>query len=537
MTKASPGTFLASGLLCVALSISSLATAQPIASLAPEIQVAIGTPGFDFPYSMATAADGDILVAGTADSAGGRRSSPAYGGEDFVLWRLDKNLAVRWDQSFGGNANDRMFDIAEDSKGNILVVGRSLSPVSGNKSAAGLGGNDYWAVLTDRNGQKLWERTFGGDGDDRCFGVLRLPTDDFVLVGSSASLPNTVAGGKRLPNYGGADVYAVCIGNNGVQKWEACFGGAADDTCRSAVLLANGTIVLVGYSYSAPGGWANKTTALVGFVDIWCIGIDVNGRQLWQSGHGKADQYLSADTRGATATPDGGFLVATSRTNPAGDPADPATVWQSEGLLLKFDAAGKLQSTRHYPNPSAGRNPSQEALNGVHFGRVMRLQGGGYLVGGLTDSAAGGFQLEPTHGMNDVVVLQLDDSLEPVASAVLGGTSNEWGPALSQLPDGHLCVALQSYSGVGGNKTVPAYGSLDSWLLTMSPYVQDSIRIFAAVELQFKTQLGQRYQLAHSSDLTSWVPQGPVFAGTGTTTTNLVSILGTQARYWKLLRL
>jgi hypothetical protein len=516
--------------------LSLEAGAQNPVLLRPALQKELGTAGFDFSYSVVTASNGDILAAGTSDGSGGTRTSSAFGGEDFVPMRLDKNLGLRWERSFGGTANDRLFDVSEAASGSILWVGRSLSPVSGNKLAPALGGNDMWTVMTDANGQKLWERTFGGDADDRAFGALRLPDDDFLVVGTSASLPNTVAGGKRTASYGIEDVYAVCVDSRGNYKWEVCYGGTDYDICRCAVLLTNRTIVLVSSSSSSPGGRSNKTTPLVGISDLWLICLDSSGRQLWQASYGETNQFFDLDTRGATATSDGGLMVATARGIPLGDPLDAATIWQNEGLLLKFDSRGKLVQSKAFANPSAGASADPNALNGIVFQRVLPLKRGGYAVSALTDCRKGGVQLQDAAGYNDCLILQVDESLNPLASGLLGGSSNEWMPALAQLPEGMLCVAIESYSGVSGNKTTGNFGSLDNWFVTLSPYHPDSLQALAAVELRFETSAGYTYQLQCSTDLISWTNYGSPFPGTGTPTTNFVSIAETLARFWKLQR-
>src|SRR5436190_22355761 len=54
------------------------------------------------PNSYRLTSDGGYIVAGTGYGISSERSSPVYGGADFILFRLDSNLEKVWDQSFGG---------------------------------------------------------------------------------------------------------------------------------------------------------------------------------------------------------------------------------------------------------------------------------------------------------------------------------------------------------------------------------------------------------------------------------------------------
>ena len=463
---------------------------QDISPLTPALQASFGTPGFDFPYSAITLTNGDVLVATSSDGAGGNRQSTAYGAEDFVLVRIRSDLSYVWDRSFGGSAQDRLYDLVQSADGNILLAGRSLSPVSGNKTTPNLGGNDMWTVLVDTNGTKLWERTLGGAADDMAYGAAVLTNGNYLLAGTSSSAGNTVPNGKTTPNYGGQDYFAVVLDKNGTQVWERNFGGGGLDMCRTAVVLTNGTVVCVGSSSSPGSGLGNKTVPLIGDADVWCVCLDANGQQKWQASYGETNQVFEIDTRGAAATPDGGFIVATTRGIPLGDSNDPNTIWQTEGLVLRFDSLGKLVWKRALTNPNAGTN-NNNSLNGIYLGRIISLKTGGYAVSGLTDAPAGGPQLTSSAGYYDAVVFVMDEDGNLTGSGVFGGNSNEWNPAMTEMQDRRVLVAVQSYSQISGNKTVGVIGSSDDWFFTLRPTLES--------DFQFVTNTGSIIIMGYTS--------------------------------------
>jgi hypothetical protein len=64
--------------------------------------------------------------------------------------------------------------------------------------------------------------------------------------------------------------------------------------------------------------------------------------------------------------------------------------------------------------------------------------------------------------------------------------------------------------------------------------LSDQISVSSAVELQFSTKVGLRYQLESSQDLKLWLAWGDPFDGNGRTTTQLLSVKGLSQTFWRL---
>jgi hypothetical protein len=65
---------------------------------------------------------------------------------DFWLIRLKSNGDRRWEAAYGGTATDRMEAIEIASDGGLLLGGDTESPISGNKTTAHSGQQDFWVV-------------------------------------------------------------------------------------------------------------------------------------------------------------------------------------------------------------------------------------------------------------------------------------------------------------------------------------------------------------------------------------------------------
>jgi len=145
-----------------------------------------------------------------------------------------------------------------------LLAGWSASPVSGNKTATNYGSgswpsSDFWVVRLDANGQKLWDRTYGGNDNELAWSA-QLTSDGGVIVGGgSISGPS---GTKTSTNYGDYDFWIVRLDADGNQLWDQSFGGTEDHFPYSLDVTRDGGIMVGGRSLSGLSG--NKTSSNFG---------------------------------------------------------------------------------------------------------------------------------------------------------------------------------------------------------------------------------------------------------------------------------
>ncbi|HHY84921.1 MAG TPA: hypothetical protein GYA07_05230, partial [Verrucomicrobia bacterium] len=258
-------------------------------------------------YAAEPTSDGGFILGGySASTNSGNKTSLNFGQQDYWIVRIDENGNKLWDRSFGGDGSDILYDVKQTADSGFILAGVSTSGTTGNKTSEPFGNEDVWVIRTDSNGNKLWEKSFGGNGRDGAHAVEVLPDGGFIVGGYSAS---TNSGNKTSANYGMADFWVIRLDSEGNKLWERSFGGDRDDQMLDLVVLPDGGFALAGYSYSRATG--NKTSpnfdpANPPSPDYWLIRLNSDGDKLWETVYGGTDYDTSTEL---DITSDGGLIL------------------------------------------------------------------------------------------------------------------------------------------------------------------------------------------------------------------------------------
>ncbi len=393
--------------------------------------------------------DGGYILAGFSSSAAndGDVTDPNQGVGDYWMIKTDSDGNSQWDSRFGGNGLDRCNIIKVTSDGGFILGGSSDSGISGDKSEASRGLDDYWVVKTDMNGVMEWERTFGGDNLDLMFSVAQTNDGGFVLGGHSFS---GMSGDKTEANIGNSDFWIVKIDALGNLEWDKTIGGIEEERLNDIQVAADGNILIGGGSRSDIG--VDVSLPLVGVKDYWFIKIsETDGSIIWERRYGGMDED---EIQSFDQTSDGGFLLAGgSRSNISGDKSE-----MSRGIvdmwLVKIDAAG----TKEWDATFGG-----ESLENCYS--VKQNAVGYYILGGYSGSGIGIDKSESNIGGWDYWVVYVDAMGNKVWDKTLGGDSNDVMFGIFESTEGGYVMAGSSTSDVSGDKTDPTKGLNDFWMI------------------------------------------------------------------------
>lgn len=171
---------------------------------------------------------------------------------DYWMCLLDSNGIIIWDKTLGGDNSDDHLQASMNSSGHFIIGGESNSPVGYDKSVSNYSiSNDIWVLKTDATGLKLWDNVFGGDGVEYLASILSDSNGNFLLAGSTGS---DISGDVSQSGQGNLDFWMILIDDAGNKIWDKRFGGSGPDRCNYASRTSDNGYILCGFTVSPLGG-------------------------------------------------------------------------------------------------------------------------------------------------------------------------------------------------------------------------------------------------------------------------------------------
>ncbi len=300
----------------------------------------IGGTGDDVANSIVQTFDGGYIVAGYSNSGiSGDKTAASKGDKDYWILKLTSTGSIEWQKTIGGNDNDQAMRIKQTPDLGYVIVGFSLSGISGDKTEANKGPaytSDYWVVKLDNAGNLLWENTIGGDNYDYIYAVELTWDGGFIIGGYSQS---GISGDKTEATMGGADYWVIKLNHLGNIQWQNTIGGTGAEIVRKIILDTDGGYVVAGYSTSDISGDKTENAFGVGS-DYWVVKLNSAGSILWQNNIGGNDTEILYDM---LKLPDGGFgLFGVSYSGVSGDKTE-VNKGGSDYWYVKIDATGAIE--------------------------------------------------------------------------------------------------------------------------------------------------------------------------------------------------
>lgn len=164
--------------------------------------------------------------------------------------------------TFGGGGEDIAYGVKETFGKNYAIVGLTTS--------FGAGNNDLYLLFIDSLGRGIWQKNYGGSGNEIGRGLMYNPIDScLTLVGYSNSTTN-----------GGYDIYVVHTNKDGDIIWQNKYGGNDWDFGYDIAQCSDGNIIVCGYSENS----------IYGKQDAFVLKINYqNGNIIWEKKFGGID--------------------------------------------------------------------------------------------------------------------------------------------------------------------------------------------------------------------------------------------------------
>ena len=311
------------------------------------------------------------------------------------------NPTVQWSKTFGGKGGylgDLGRSIQQTADGGYILCGITRS--------YGAGGLDVWLIKTDAQGNKLWDKTFGGGNDDVGISVQQTTDGGYIICGSTKSY-----------TAGDEDVWLIKTDADGNRLWDKTFGGNGYNAGRSVQQTEDGGYIICGYRrpYTEDNGYA------------WLIKVDADGNKLWDRTFGGDVETIATSVKQTT---DGGYIICGN--------ADQYETGKTDVLLIKTDTEGnKLWEKTFADKDVAIANSVQQTTDG------------GYIVCGMT----GSYETVIT----GVLLIKTDSNGSKLWGRTFGSEGDGIGESVQQTTDGGYIVC--------GTKTSYQPNKKEVWLI------------------------------------------------------------------------
>ena len=217
-----------------------------------EWEKSYGFSGHDHSYDILDSGDGGFFFTGfldiTSAQADGNteKSSPLtrHGVGEFWGTKIDEKAKVEWRGYYGGTNNDRAHSVVRSDDGGYVMAGFTESDDFDINNSRG--SYDFWAVKIDDDGDLVWQGSFGGTGIERAQDIAKTNDGGYVITGSTFSNDVDVS-----QNHGASDIWLIKIDGNGNKVWDKSYGGSQFEDAQSVTLSKDGGFIIVGNSKSA----------------------------------------------------------------------------------------------------------------------------------------------------------------------------------------------------------------------------------------------------------------------------------------------
>lgn len=240
---------------------------------------------------------------------------------DVLLLKTDGTGNILWIRNFGGKYWDEGYCVQQTKDGGYIIVGyRGYLENDEFRE-------DTWLIKTDRNGNKMWDRTFTKYKRSEGLSVRQTTDGGYIILG------NTYI--SYVPH-----AWLIKTDENGNLKWDYVFPPEYKGFCVQQT--SDDGYIVVGFNVAGAEGGTSFG---------WLFKLDKNGKPLWERDF--EEEFFKC----VQQTKDGGYILTGEEEGPA--------------ILIKTDENGKKIWKRTFS--------VKEKSTAYH---IQQTVDGGYVISG-----------------------------------------------------------------------------------------------------------------------------------------------------------
>ncbi|MCS7038167.1 MAG: SBBP repeat-containing protein [Anaerolineae bacterium] len=435
----------------------------------------------DIGWSVAVDGNHNIYLVGFSEATwqgdgGAPPLRPFREKTDIVVVKLNSAGQYQWHTFYGSNDWDAGFGVTVDERGNVYVVGYSISTWLGDNNTPPLhahsGSNDIVVIQLNSAGEYQWHTFYGGISADLGNAIVAKNGHLYIAgesyrtwQGDNNTNPLHAHRGGNQP-----DFVVLKLTDTGRYQWHTFYGSSAQDSGSSIAVDGGGHVYVTGSSAAAwqGDGGTNPLHGYNGEDDIAVFKLSSAGAYRWHTFYGSATVDHGY---GVAASGDAiyvtGFSNATWQGDGGANPRHPHR-GASDMVILKLSSAGAHQWHTFYG--SADRDVARAI--------TVDEESNVYVTGYSNATWQGDDNTDPLHaygGKDDTVVVKLTDAGAYRWHTFYGATGeHDHGYGIAVDGTDHLYVtgwSLATWQGDDGADPLHPYsGGMDLFALRLSAH-------------------------------------------------------------------
>ena len=194
-----------------------------------------------------------------------------------LLIKFDKNKQIIWQKILKNKTLKYVTSLIVTDEGDFIILGKNLKKDRGSAN--------IFIMKTNSDGKTIWEKTFGGEGNDYPESITKSKDGGFVIAGVTNSYGN-----------GEADIWILKIDDNGEKIWSKFIGGVFDDFSKTIITTKGGNYIFAGSLQKSANGEP----------ELLLIKLNKKGKIIWKK---SVDEIAGS----IVSTKDKGFISIGSK--------------------------------------------------------------------------------------------------------------------------------------------------------------------------------------------------------------------------------
>ncbi len=418
-------------LLCVSLSLMNCSNDGPSGPSDVNYEISLintfGGTNNDSGQSVVSTTDGGYAILGFTQSNDGDITDKQDESFDYWVLKFDAQDNLQWQKTYGGDGEDRGREIIQTQDGGYAILGSSFSNSGDITENAGL--QDFWLAKLDPNGNIIWQKSFGFQGADSGISVIQTLDQGYLISGI---LDVTASGGqgetsRQILRHAGGDYWVLKLDGSGNLEWSRYFGGNFTDTPEGIVQTTDNGFIIAGGSDSTD----TDISGNLGTYDFWVIRISSTGELVWEKSFGGSQ---IDEARAIINSDDGNFIIAgdtRSSDNDVSNNKGAADLW-----LIKISPNGDLIW--------------EKTIGGSSFDvarDIVISQNDGFIISGSSRSSDNDVAINK--GQNDAWILKVDNNGNLQWERTVGGSNIDFAYGIAELSNGSVIAVGDTTSNDG----------------------------------------------------------------------------------------